>query len=84
MSPEPGPVERYELPDAEPTPAELAAIEAEWPSIAADLAAVDAQIRVLNATGGPTQIDRRRLRRAEHRALDARRLTSPVPARAAS
>lgn len=36
-----------ELTDREPTPAELAAIEAEWPAIEADLAALDQEIRAL-------------------------------------
>jgi Family of unknown function (DUF6284) len=85
MSPVPGPVEFYGLADAEPTAAELAAIDAEWPVIAAELAVLDAQIRSLNATGGPTPLDWRRCRRAERRAMDARRVTArPVIARVAS
>lgn len=58
--------------DQEPTAAELAAIEAEWPLIEAELAVVDAQIRALSAAGGPSPLDWRRLRRAERRVLAAR------------
>ena len=58
--------------DAEPTAAELRAIEREWPLIEAELALLDAEIRVLSAVGGPTALDWRRLRRAEHRTLAAR------------
>jgi len=56
----------------EPSPADLAAIDAEWPAIDAEMALVDAEIRVLTAAGGPSSLDWRRLRRAEHRALTAR------------
>ena len=51
----------------EPTPADLAAIEDEWPRIAAEIDVVDAQIALINAAdrGGPTPMDWRRLRRAE-------------------
>lgn len=55
--------------EAGPTPAELAAIEREWPLIEAELALLDAEIRVLTADGGPTVLDWRRLRRAEARVL---------------
>jgi hypothetical protein len=54
---------------AGPTDAELAAIEREWPLIEAEMELVSAEIRVLTATGGPTALDWRRLRRAEHRVL---------------
>lgn len=65
--------------DQEPTDAELAAIEAESPQIEADLALLDAQIRVLTADGGPTQIDWRRLRRAVRQVLAARqRVSAPA------
>jgi uncharacterized protein DUF6284 len=50
-----------------PTSDELAAIEAEWPLIAAELALVGIEIRVLTVPGGPAPLDWRRLRRAEHR-----------------
>ena len=55
----------------EPTAAELDAIEAEWPLIAADLDLLDAQINLLYADdhGGPTTLDWRRLRRAEARVI---------------
>jgi hypothetical protein len=65
---EEGPVE-----DREPTADELAAIEAEWPLIEAELAALDEQIRALNVAGHGSELDRRRARRAEHRVLAARR-----------
>ena len=55
-----------------PSPAELAAIEAEWPLIEAELAMLDAQIVVLSAAGGPSPLDRRRLHRAERRVLAVR------------
>jgi Family of unknown function (DUF6284) len=50
-----------------PTPAELSAIEAEWPLIAAEMDVLDAEIALINAAdrGGPTALDWRRLRRAE-------------------
>ena len=63
-----GPVE-----DREPTAAELAAIEAEWPLIEAELAALDEQIAALNLVGHGSELDRRRVRRAERRVLAARR-----------
>jgi hypothetical protein len=62
-----------------PTAAELAEIEAEWPLIDAELAVLDAEIRALSAAGGPSQLDWRRLRRAERRVLAARlRLAAPA------
>jgi hypothetical protein len=53
----------------EPSPAELDAIEAEWPLIAAELDVLDAEIAIINASdhGGPAVLDWRRLRRAEAR-----------------
>ncbi len=65
--------------DQEPTADDLAAIEAEWPLIDAELAELDASIRVLMADGGPSPLDWRRLRRAERRVLAAR-LRQTVPA----
>jgi hypothetical protein len=53
----------------EPTPADLAAIEAEWPLIAAELDLLDAQITELAAGPYMSDMDRRRVRRAEHRVL---------------
>ena len=55
----------------EPTAAELAAIEAQWPLIEAELALLDAEITALRP-GGPSALDWRRLRRAERRILTAR------------
>jgi hypothetical protein len=57
---------------SEPTAADLAAIEAEWPLIEAELDVLDAEISMLAAAGGPSPLDWRRLRRAERRALVAR------------
>ncbi|MFU8854328.1 DUF6284 family protein [Micromonospora sp. SL1-18] len=58
---------------AEPTATDLAAIESEWPLIAAELDVLDAEITMLNAEdhGGPTALDWRRLRRAEARVTRA-------------
>ncbi|MFY1573366.1 DUF6284 family protein [Verrucosispora sp. WMMD703] len=58
---------------AEPTAADLAAIDTEWPLIAAELDVLDAQITMLYAEdhGGPTALDWRRLRRAEARVTRA-------------
>jgi hypothetical protein len=52
-----------------PTPADLDAIETEWPLIAAELDVLDAEITIINAAdrGGPSSLDWRRLRRAEAR-----------------
>ncbi|GAA1879201.1 DUF6284 family protein [Asanoa iriomotensis] len=60
------------VPD-EPSPADLAAIESEWPLIDAELAFLDAEITMLNAAdrGGPSPLDWRRLRRAEARVTRA-------------
>jgi Family of unknown function (DUF6284) len=55
--------------DREPTPEELAAIDLEWPLIEAEMAVVDAEIRMLTAVCGPSPLDWRRLRRAEARVL---------------
>ncbi len=62
--------------DREPTPAELAAIEAEWPLIEAELAVLDAQIARLAAAEQVCELDRRRVRRAEHRTLTVRRFVA--------
>ncbi len=53
----------------EPSPEDLAAIEAEWPLIEAELFVLDAEIAWINAAdrGGPSPLDWRRLRRAEAR-----------------
>lgn len=50
-----------------PSAADLDAIEAEWPLIAAELDLLDAEISLIYAAdrGGPTALDWRRKRRAE-------------------
>lgn len=58
-------------PEAEPTAADLAAIETEWPLIEAELAVVDAEVRALSAAGGLSPLDWRRLRRAQRQVLAA-------------
>lgn len=55
--------------EREPTAADLASIEREWPLIDAELAVVDAQVALLNAEGGGSALDWRRLRRAEQQVL---------------
>ncbi|WP_433215649.1 DUF6284 family protein [Dactylosporangium sp. CS-047395] len=55
--------------DDEPTPAQLAEIEREWPLIEAELALLDAEILCIVAPAGPTQLDYHRLRRAEAHVL---------------
>ncbi|ABP52556.1 DUF6284 family protein [Salinispora tropica] len=73
----------------EPTAADLAAIEREWPLIAAELDLLDAEITLLYAEdrGSPTEFDWRRLRRAEARvtraAADLPTRDTVVPRRAA-
>ncbi|MEU3457102.1 DUF6284 family protein [Micromonospora sp. NPDC006766] len=58
---------------AAPTAADLAAIETEWPLIAAELDVLDAEISLIYAEdhGGPSPLDWRRLRRAEARVTRA-------------
>ncbi|MEV6630077.1 DUF6284 family protein [Actinoplanes sp. NPDC051470] len=51
----------------DPTPDDLAEIEREMPLIEAGIDLVDAEIRMLTASGGPSTLDWRRLRRAEAR-----------------
>src|SRR5947209_2413879 len=53
--------------DLEPKPAELAAIEDEWPLIEAELLLLDAEIRSLIAGHHVSELDVRRVRRAEDR-----------------
>ncbi|GLZ02426.1 DUF6284 family protein [Actinoplanes sp. NBRC 103695] len=52
-----------------PSAADLRAVEAEWPLIAAELDLLDAEISNIYAAdhGGPSPLDWRRLRRAEAR-----------------
>jgi uncharacterized protein DUF6284 len=59
--------------DDEPTPADLAGIEREWPLLAADLELLDAEIAFINAGQNASELDRRRIRRAQHRVLEAAR-----------
>lgn len=76
---------------SEPTAADLALIDAERPLIDAELAWLDAEITLLAADerGGPTDMDWRRLRRAEARVIRetfahvARRTATSRPLRAA-
>lgn len=49
----------------EPTRSELQAIEAEWPLIEAELAVVDAEIAALQTGDESSELNRRRLRRAQ-------------------
>jgi hypothetical protein len=53
----------------EPTPAHLDAIEREQRLLEAELALVDAEILFFTAEPKPTQLDYRRLRRAQNRVL---------------
>ena len=56
----------------DPTAADLAAIEREWPLIAAELALLDAQVRLLSCEGDrASRLEWRRLRRAEQQVLRA-------------
>ena len=55
--------------DAAPTGPELAAIEKEWPQIAAELSELDAEIHALTYGGGLDELDVRRVRRQRRRAL---------------
>ncbi|TDW76417.1 DUF6284 family protein [Kribbella pratensis] len=57
----------------EPSAADLAGIEQEWPLIAAELDLLDAQIAFINAGPYASVLDRRRVRRAERRVLDLSR-----------
>lgn len=57
----------------EPTADDLAAIELEWPLIAAELDLLDAEISHIAAGPAVSALDRRRVRRAQRRVLTARR-----------
>jgi hypothetical protein len=61
------------LSSEDPTAAELAEIEQEWPLIAAELDLLDAEISFINAGSAASTLDRRRIRRAEHRVMEASR-----------
>jgi hypothetical protein len=64
----------------EPSAADLAAIEQEWPLIAAELDLLDAQIAFINAGPYASTLETRRVRRAQRRVLDMRReLAGGVP-----
>lgn len=54
--------------DIEPSPTALAAIEAEWPLIAAELDVVDAECAMARQAR-VSELDRRRLRRARERVV---------------
>ena len=60
-----------DLPDGEPTAAQLDAIEREMPVIRAEVELLDAQIMVLDRPR--SELDARRIRRARNRVLAARR-----------
>ncbi|ONI67448.1 hypothetical protein BWI15_30445 [Kribbella sp. ALI-6-A] len=67
------------LRDDEPTAADLAAIELEWPLIAAEQDLLEAEIAFDNAGENVSDFDRRRIRRAERRVQDiARELAIPT------
>ena len=55
--------------DDGPTASDLAAIETEWPRIAADLAVLDAEITALYAADHVDELHIRRTRRATRRVL---------------
>ena len=74
---------KHRFTNQEPSLADLAAIDAEWPAIEAELALVEIEARILTADRGPSPLDWRRLRRAEHRVLAARHAVYGTPAPAA-
>ncbi|TDW88790.1 DUF6284 family protein [Kribbella sp. VKM Ac-2566] len=53
-----------------PSAAELAAIEYEWPLIAAELDLLDAEIAAVNAGPYASELETRRVRRAKRRVLE--------------
>ncbi|MEV6890783.1 DUF6284 family protein [Kribbella sp. NPDC051137] len=53
-----------------PSAAELTAIEQEWPLIAAGLDLLDAEIAFINAGPYASELETRRVRRAERRVLE--------------
>jgi hypothetical protein len=75
------------LNDDGPTAADLAAIDAQWPLIEAEMAVLDAEIRILTVER-PSELDWRRLRRAEHgvlrAALELMSTTTATPLRQAA
>ncbi|WBO64471.1 DUF6284 family protein [Streptomyces camelliae] len=67
--PMPSAIDSAEL-DQEPTAAELDAIAVETPLIEAEVELLDVRIALMDRT--PTELDKRRLRKALHRVLTAR------------
>lgn len=70
------PVSIISLPAADgegPSAVELARIEREWPLIAAELDLLNAEITCITAGPAASVLDRRRVRRAEHRVMAASR-----------
>ena len=65
--------------EREPSAAELDAIEHEWPLIDAELALLDAHIR-MTCADDPSPLDWRRLRRAEHRVMREAAVVAQRPA----
>lgn len=65
--------------DREPTDAELAAIEAEWPQIEAELELLDAQITALTTRQETGELAWRRLRRTQRRVLRTHPTQIPDP-----
>jgi hypothetical protein len=65
--------------DAEPTDAELAAIEAELPALLAEVDLLEVHLMVLDRP--PTEVDTRRIRRARNRLMTARRNLANTPTR---
>ncbi|ADB32400.1 hypothetical protein Kfla_3340 [Kribbella flavida DSM 17836] len=57
----------------EPSAADLAGIEREWPLIAAELDLLDAQIAFINAGPYASELETRRVRRASRRVLEVGR-----------
>ncbi|WP_329464462.1 DUF6284 family protein [Streptomyces sp. NBC_01431] len=66
------------LPDAEPSAAELDAIDVEMPLILAEVELLDAQIITLDRA--PNELDARRIRRARRKVLAARRALTNLTA----
>jgi hypothetical protein len=62
----------------EPTTADLRAIEAEWPLIAAELAIVNAEIVTARVGDGGDELSRRRSRREAARLLRTLALSAPA------
>ncbi|MFJ6373237.1 DUF6284 family protein [Streptomyces virginiae] len=65
----------------EPSDAELDVIEVEMPVICAEVELLDVRIALMDRV--PNELDERRLRRAVHRLLDARRTVAATSTHAA-